>query len=298
MIRSDALPQEIAACLSQNLHQLQDRGLISSLEVDEVDLVSLGLQGLFSHRGKRATFISKDQTNYNGSTSKNRATHCSDTSSNHPDGNANDDLTSVNQDFHSFIQDASLASPVTTEASGSLCFEDTYATTASSYKRPASNGGVLHNSVANGPFKVQGKKSRGSNYSPSTLDCSISKEAQLQSMKRYKTQYTPPVSTASFERSDNLQSPTYNTVSSNERMYTAYGVNGHGVVGERVANEHIDGYSSVNSTPVSGVWGPPMDWHAQQWAYGVGEAHPLMYRNADIANLDRELALSATHFQP
>lgn len=262
MIRSDALPQQTAACLSQNLHQLQDRGLISSLEVDEMDLVSLGLQGLFSHRGKRATFDSKDQTNYNGTTAKNCATNCSDTSSNHPDSNTNDDLTSVNQDFHSFIKDAGLASPATTEPSGSLCFDDSSATTASSFRWPTSPGGVSISSVTNGPFKIQGKKSSGSNCSPSTLECHISKGTSLRSLERHKSQYTPSMSSTGFENSEILQNPTYNTVSWGECMSSVYNAHGHGSVDERTSQEQMEGYSSIDSTPILAGWAPPVEWHA------------------------------------
>lgn len=53
LIRSEAPPQEIAQCLKHNLHHLQGRGLIPDLDIDETDLVSLGLQSLFSHRAGR-----------------------------------------------------------------------------------------------------------------------------------------------------------------------------------------------------------------------------------------------------
>jgi len=50
LIRGEALPQDIAACLRKNIRSLQDRGILQSLAVDETDIMSLGLQGLFSHR--------------------------------------------------------------------------------------------------------------------------------------------------------------------------------------------------------------------------------------------------------
>lgn len=50
LIRGQALPQEIAACLRQSIKSLQDRGILQPLAVDETDIMSLGLQGLFSHR--------------------------------------------------------------------------------------------------------------------------------------------------------------------------------------------------------------------------------------------------------
>ncbi|KAK5079507.1 hypothetical protein LTR70_006499 [Exophiala xenobiotica] len=50
LIRGQALPQEIAACLRQSIKSLQDRGILRALSVDETDIMSLGLQGLFSHR--------------------------------------------------------------------------------------------------------------------------------------------------------------------------------------------------------------------------------------------------------
>lgn len=53
LIRSDARPQDIAGCLRHNLEILQHKGHIPDLVVDETDLVSLGLQGLFSHRAGR-----------------------------------------------------------------------------------------------------------------------------------------------------------------------------------------------------------------------------------------------------
>lgn len=53
LIRSEALPQDIASCLRRNIQSLQDRGILPPLNVDETDLVSLGLQGLFSHRAGR-----------------------------------------------------------------------------------------------------------------------------------------------------------------------------------------------------------------------------------------------------
>ena len=53
LIRSEARPQEIATCLRHNLQILQSRGTIPTMDIDETDLVSLGLQGLFSHRAGR-----------------------------------------------------------------------------------------------------------------------------------------------------------------------------------------------------------------------------------------------------
>lgn len=61
LIRSEARPQEIAYCLKQNLHHLQGRGLIPVLDVDETDLVSLGLQSLFSHRAGRNVVKTTDE---------------------------------------------------------------------------------------------------------------------------------------------------------------------------------------------------------------------------------------------
>ena len=62
LIRSKARPQDIAHCLKGNLHNLQDRGLIPALDIDETDLVSLGLQSLFSHRAGRNTVKTIDET--------------------------------------------------------------------------------------------------------------------------------------------------------------------------------------------------------------------------------------------
>lgn len=62
LIRSKARPQDIAHCLKGNLHNLQDRGLIPALDIDETDLVSLGLQSLFSHRAGRNAVKTIDET--------------------------------------------------------------------------------------------------------------------------------------------------------------------------------------------------------------------------------------------
>lgn len=53
LLRNEAPPEAIAGCLRSNIHSLQDRGIIPDREVDETDLISLGLQGLFSHRAGR-----------------------------------------------------------------------------------------------------------------------------------------------------------------------------------------------------------------------------------------------------
>lgn len=53
LIRSNAYPEEIAKCLKKNLEILQGQRIIRPFPVDETDLVSLGLQGLFSHRTGR-----------------------------------------------------------------------------------------------------------------------------------------------------------------------------------------------------------------------------------------------------
>lgn len=50
LIRSEALPEDIAGCLRQSIQSLQDRGILRPLAVDETDIMSLGLQALFSHR--------------------------------------------------------------------------------------------------------------------------------------------------------------------------------------------------------------------------------------------------------
>ena len=52
-VRSDSRPQELAKCLKTNLQTLQVRGIIPAMNIDETDLVSLALQGLFSHRAAR-----------------------------------------------------------------------------------------------------------------------------------------------------------------------------------------------------------------------------------------------------
>ncbi|KAJ9650357.1 hypothetical protein H2198_010340 [Neophaeococcomyces mojaviensis] len=277
MIRSDALPQEIAACLSQNLHQLQDRGLISSLEVDEMDLVSLGLQGLFSHRGKRATLISKDQTNYNGTTSKIYAANCRDALSDHLDSSASDDLSSVNQDFYSVIKDASLASPVTTETSGSLCSEESYATVPSGYKRPMSNGGGPNNSAASGPLSVRSKRPRGNYYNPPTLKWNLGNKTHRQSLERSKAQRTPSIRSSAFEGSENPQGPTYNPMSPTDRLYVTFGENSRGGLDERMTRDHLESHKPMNRTPVSTENAPPIEWHAQQWAYEVSKIHSTTF---------------------
>jgi len=53
LIRSEALPGDIAGCLRKNIQSLQDRDILPTHNIDETDLVSLGLQGLFSHRAGR-----------------------------------------------------------------------------------------------------------------------------------------------------------------------------------------------------------------------------------------------------
>ncbi|KAK5939345.1 hypothetical protein PMZ80_008649 [Knufia obscura] len=50
LIRSEASPQDIASCLRENVQSLQGRGILQNLDIDETDIMSLGLQGLFSHR--------------------------------------------------------------------------------------------------------------------------------------------------------------------------------------------------------------------------------------------------------
>lgn len=62
LIRNEACPAEIANCLKYNLHDLQGRGIIPALDVDETDLVSLGLQSLFSHRAGRNVAKTMDET--------------------------------------------------------------------------------------------------------------------------------------------------------------------------------------------------------------------------------------------
>lgn len=62
LIRSDSRPQDIATCLRQNLQTLQVNGHIPDLVVDETDLVSLGLQGLFSHRAGKNGIKALDDT--------------------------------------------------------------------------------------------------------------------------------------------------------------------------------------------------------------------------------------------
>ncbi|KAJ9651211.1 hypothetical protein H2198_009513 [Neophaeococcomyces mojaviensis] len=277
MIRSDALPQEIAACLSQNLHQLQDRGLISSLEVDEMDLVSLGLQGLFSHRGKRATLISKDQTNYNATTSKTYTANGRDALSDHLDSSASDNLSSVNQDFHSFIKDASLASPVTTETSGSLCSEESYATAPSGYKPPMSNGGGLNNSAASGPLSVRSKEPRGNYYNPPTLESDIGNETHRQSLERSKAQRTRSIRSSAFEGSENPQGPTYNPMSSTDRLYVTFSENSRGGLDERMTRDHLESHKPMNRMPVSAEGAPPIEWRAQRWAYEVSKIHSTTF---------------------
>lgn len=62
-IRTETHAQEIARCLKHNLHHLQGRGLIPVLDVDETDLVSLGLQSLFSHRAGRHVVKTANEQN-------------------------------------------------------------------------------------------------------------------------------------------------------------------------------------------------------------------------------------------
>lgn len=50
LIRGEATPQDIASCLRENVQLLQGRGILQNLDIDETDIMSLGLQGLFSHR--------------------------------------------------------------------------------------------------------------------------------------------------------------------------------------------------------------------------------------------------------
>ncbi|KAJ9662921.1 hypothetical protein H2198_001149 [Neophaeococcomyces mojaviensis] len=271
MIRSDALPQEIANCLSQNLHQLQDRGLISSLEVDETDLVSLGLQGLFSHRGKRATVNSKDQVNLNGTTSRTYQANRRDALNSQLDNNASSDLSSVNQDFHSFIKDASLASPVNTETPGSLYSEESYTPAPSSYKRPMSDGGGLNSSVTNGLLSVQSKTPKGNYYNPATLECDISTETHRRSLEHSKASRTPSFHSFAFGGSEKSQDPTHNTVSSTNRLYMTFGQNSSGNFNERMTRDHLEGHRPLNRTPISVECAAPLEWHAQQWAYEVSK---------------------------
>ena len=106
------------------------------------------------------------------------------------------------------------------------------------------------------------------------------------------------MSSTGFKRSENLQSPTYNTISLGECMYTAYNANGHQVVDERMAKEQMEGYSSIDSAPISAGWAPPVDWYTQQWAYGVSEIHSIISRNADNANSDSKPTLLATGLRP
>lgn len=53
LIQSEAPPQNIAGCLRRNIQSLQDRGILPPLNIDETDLVSLGLQGLLGHPVRR-----------------------------------------------------------------------------------------------------------------------------------------------------------------------------------------------------------------------------------------------------
>lgn len=53
LIQSEAPPQNIAGCLRRNIQSLQDRCILPTLNIDETDLVSLGLQGLLGHAVRR-----------------------------------------------------------------------------------------------------------------------------------------------------------------------------------------------------------------------------------------------------
>ena len=53
LIREDGQPQHIASCMRSNILDLQDCGILPAVDIDETDLISLGLQGLYSHRAGR-----------------------------------------------------------------------------------------------------------------------------------------------------------------------------------------------------------------------------------------------------
>ena len=52
LIRRDAAPETVATCLRENIQALQSQGFTAREHLDELDLVSIGLQGL-SHTPRR-----------------------------------------------------------------------------------------------------------------------------------------------------------------------------------------------------------------------------------------------------
>lgn len=50
LIRGDADASSVASCLKQNLQTLQEKGIIPAIEIDETDLLSIGVQSLFNQR--------------------------------------------------------------------------------------------------------------------------------------------------------------------------------------------------------------------------------------------------------
>ncbi|KAK5082366.1 hypothetical protein LTR05_007512 [Lithohypha guttulata] len=50
LIRGDANASSVASCLKQNLQALQEKGIIPAIEIDETDILSIGVQSLFNQR--------------------------------------------------------------------------------------------------------------------------------------------------------------------------------------------------------------------------------------------------------
>ena len=136
LIRGQALPQEIAACLRQSIKSLQDRGILPALAVDETDIMSLGLQGLFSHRAGKPGFKQSPQkmpTSIKGSLtnpqeSRSRLESFDGVEFSVPSSSASQQIPRTNREealYYQSSNESSLTSPLSPLDSLSLPSDDT-----------------------------------------------------------------------------------------------------------------------------------------------------------------------------